>query len=207
MRRFRFSISSLLILVLFVGVGFGALREANDLWDSELFTLTLGVLLVSILLAVHRKEAKRAFWIGFAVFGWSYLGLSLVPPIKYRLLTTKALAYLDSKVPGRSLGLFTVRLTGIGTGASSNQIQNLAITVDGNQLAASNEGVVGIRDATTGKLWGRWIGTTENFIRIGHSLLALLVGWFGGQLSRRLWRASRSQEPPTADEREEKLRD
>ena len=41
-------------------------------------------------------------------------------------------------------------------------------------------GVVGIRDATTGKLWGRWIGTTEKFIRTGHSLFALMAGWFGG---------------------------
>jgi len=39
------------------------------------------------------------------------------------------------------------------------------------------------------------IGTTENFVRIGHSLFALLAGWLGGQLSRRLCRCSRAQEP------------
>ena len=33
-------------------------------------------------------------------------------------------------------------------------------------------------------------GITENFVRIGHSLFALLVGWLGGQLSRRLCRSS-----------------
>ena len=38
----------------------------------------------------------------------------------------------------------------------------------------------------TGKLLGGWIGTTENFIRIGHTLFALLAGWFGGQLSSRI---------------------
>ena len=53
-------------------------------------------------------------------------------------------------------------------------------------------------DAATGKVLGGWTGTTENFIRIGHSLFALLAGWFGGLLSRRLSRASRSPETAAA---------
>ena len=32
---------------------------------------------------------------------------------------------------------------------------------------------------------GGGMGTTENFVRIGHSLFALIVGWLGGVLSRR----------------------
>ncbi len=39
------------------------------------------VLLISILLAVHRTDAKRTFWLGIALFGSAYLGLSLVPSI------------------------------------------------------------------------------------------------------------------------------
>jgi len=41
------------------------------------------------------------------------------------------------------------------------------------------------------------ISTTKNFVRIGHSLFAPLAGWLGGQLSQRLCRCSRSQEPST----------
>ncbi|MGO9467162.1 MAG: hypothetical protein ACLQIB_21545 [Isosphaeraceae bacterium] len=41
MRRIRFTIASLLIVVLFLATGFAGLRESNDLWDSGLFTLTL----------------------------------------------------------------------------------------------------------------------------------------------------------------------
>ena len=189
MRKLRVSIASLLGVILILGVGFAALRESSDLWDSGVFALTLAALLISILLAVHRTESRRAFWIGFALFGWIYLGLSLVPSIESRLITTKALAHLDSKVPGRSLA-FTARLSGKGSVAPGNQTQNLALTIDGNQLATSNKGVVGLWDET-GKLLGGWIGTTENFVRIGHTLFALLAGWFGGQLSRRIWRASR----------------
>jgi hypothetical protein len=103
MSRIRFNIASLLIAVLFVAVGFAALRESTDLWDGGLFTLTLVVLFYSILLAIHRSDARRAFWIGFALFGGGYLVPSLIPSIETRLVTTKALAYLDSKVPSNPL--------------------------------------------------------------------------------------------------------
>jgi hypothetical protein len=197
MRRFRFNIASLLVVVLVLGVGFAALRESNDHWDSGLFTLTLCVLLVSILLAIHRTEAKRAFWIGFTVFASGYLSLSLVPSIGSRLVTTKALAYMDSMVPGRTQSFLTVSFTGTVSGAPANQVQAVAFSPQGNQLATSSLGTVRLWDATTGRLLGGWAGTTENFVRIGHSLLALLAGWFGGLLSRRLWRASRPPEEST----------
>jgi len=198
MRTFRFNIASLLVIILVLGVGFAALREASDLWESGLFTVVLGSLLISILVAVHRTESRRAFWLGFTLFGWIYLAFSLVPSIESRLITTKALAFLDSKVPGRSLGIVTVRLSGNGAGSPSNQVQNIAFTIDGKQLATSSQGQVRLWDVTTGRVLGGWSGTTENFVRIGHSLFALLVGWFGGLLSRRLCRCSRAQEPATA---------
>ena len=198
MRRFRFKIASLLVAILVLGVGFAALRESNDIWDSGLFSLTLAALLISILFGIHRTEAKRAFWIGFALCGWVYLGLCLVPSIEARLITTKVLASLDSIVPGRSQARIIVRLTGNVSGAPSNQVQNVSFTADGTQLATSSQGQVRIWDAATGRLLGGWGGTTENLVRIGHSLMALLAGWFGGLLSRRLWGASISPEPSTA---------
>jgi hypothetical protein len=94
MRRFRFTIAGLLTVVVFVAVGFAALREATDFWDSATFTLTVAALLVSILLAVHRARTKRAFWLGFAVFGSAYLVLTLLPSTEPRLLTTRAMDYL-----------------------------------------------------------------------------------------------------------------
>jgi hypothetical protein len=96
MRRLQFSIQTLLAVVLFVCLSCAALRARTELWDSGLFAGMLGSLLVATLLAAHRVGRKRAFWIGFALFGWVYLGLSLVPPIESRLPTTKLLAQLDS---------------------------------------------------------------------------------------------------------------
>src|SRR5262245_43481024 len=98
MRRFRFRLRTLLILIIVLGVGFAALRESNDPWESSIFSLMLGVFLISTLLAIHRSEKKRAFWLGFALFGAAYLAVSVVPSIESRLITTKALAFIDSKV-------------------------------------------------------------------------------------------------------------
>jgi hypothetical protein len=76
MRRFRFHLGTLLMLVLVLGVGFAALRESNEIWDSGLFSITLVVLLISTLLDFHRTEKQRAYWLGFALFGSAYLGHS-----------------------------------------------------------------------------------------------------------------------------------
>jgi hypothetical protein len=190
MRRFRFHIGSLVILVLVLGVGFAALRESTDLWDSGVFSLTIGILLTSILLAVHRTESRRAFWLGFALFGGVYLGLSSVPSIESRMMTTKLLAFLDSKVPGRLIHHVFFQYSATNSVAPINQVQNVAFTPDTNLL-----GLV-----TTGKLLGGWNGTTQNFVRIGNSLFALLAAWLGGQLSRRLFRSLRSPVPTSATE-------
>jgi hypothetical protein len=193
MRRLRFTISSLLVVVLFLAVGFAALRESNDLWDSGIFTATLGVLLVSLLLSIHRTEATRAFWLGFALFGWCYLVGTLIPPIEARLMTTKALTSLDSKVSGRSATIYTVISSGTGSGSPSNQIQRIALSTVGNSLTTSSPGRVNVWDVATGRLVGGWGGTTENFVRIGNSLFALLAGWIGGLLARRLLRADTAE--------------
>src|ERR1700722_5210451 len=101
MPRLRYNITGALGAILFVAGGFAALREADELWDSWLFSLTLGLLLFAVLLAAHRTGDRRAFWIGFALFGWGYLSLSLIPSTEPRLIATKAISYLhQSKIIG-----------------------------------------------------------------------------------------------------------
>jgi hypothetical protein len=200
MRRFRFHIGTLVILVLVLGVSFAALRESNEIWDSGVFTLTVAVLLTSILLAIYRTEKRRAFWVGFAIFGAGYLGLSLIPSIEPRLITTKALSYLASKVP-RSISngvglayfdydndgdidLYLVNNSQPGSlyrNQGNGKFHDVTATVGFNQL--SSQGAI-FRNTPSG-LW--LVGNTENFVRIGHSLVALIAAYLGGKLSRRLY--------------------
>ena len=170
MKRFRFTIASLLVVVLVLGLSFAALRESSDFWDSGTFSPTLGVLLISTLLAIHRPEKRRAFWMGFALFGSAYLGLTLVPSIEPRLIMTMALVYLDSKVPERPLDILPT-------------LPELIRFANDNRLDINRPDIVTLAKVD---LLGGWSGTTENFVRIGHSLFALLVAWLGGQLSRHI---------------------
>jgi len=45
-KRIRFTIGTLLVLVLFLGVSFAALREASPIWDGGILSLTIGAFLV-----------------------------------------------------------------------------------------------------------------------------------------------------------------
>ncbi|HEV3116941.1 MAG TPA: FG-GAP-like repeat-containing protein, partial [Gemmataceae bacterium] len=192
MIRPRFSIASLLGIVVFLAVALAALREATELCDSALFSAAVALLLVSVLLGVYRTERKRAFWLGFALFGWAYLVLTLVPHIEQRLLTRKGLAYLDSKRISIATadGLAFFDYDGDGdldlyvAGSSAN-----ALYVNkGNgrfQDVTKSSGVIvnNGQPPTRMKLWAsspKWKfvigpnGTSENFTQIGHTLTAVL---------------------------------
>jgi hypothetical protein len=194
MRTPRFNIASMLAIILVLGVGFAALRESSDLWVSGIFCVALVCLMISILLALHHTEFRRAFWIGFTVFGWIYLGLSLVPSIEPRLMTTKALDYLTAKAQGRKLKIATVRQSETSSWSVSDKVESVVFGFGDNHFGTSDQGNARIWDVATGRLIGVASGAIENFVRIGHALFALLVGWFGGQLSGRLWRAAKHTE-------------
>ena len=171
MRRFRFHLGTLVILVLVLGVGFAALRESNETWDSSVFSMTLGVLLISILLAIHRTDGGGHSGWGSPCSGATYLGLSLVPSIESRLITTKALAFIDSKVP-RSIPAGLAYADFDNNGKMDLYLANTFQDI----TAATGLNSAGL--SLTGS-----IGTTDNFVRIGHSLIALIVAFVGGQLS------------------------
>jgi hypothetical protein len=184
MKHIRFTIASLLVVILVLGVGFAALRESSDLWESGLFTLTLGILLISILAAIHRTEKRRAFWLGFAVFGWIYLALTFMPSIESRLITTKVLAYLDSKVPDRSI----VHIKRVWDSWSSKPDQNnqsIGFVPQGNSGTSRTVPVAG-KLSFMGSFTGAASGSTMTFIRIGHSFLTLIAAMMGGLLSQHL---------------------
>jgi hypothetical protein len=134
---------------------------------------TLLILVSSILLATY---GRRAFWLGFALFGWAYLVASLIPPVELGLLTTKIIVYLDAKTANR---------------------QSLPIIVASSHESHSplgwDEDSVRIWD-TTGKpaSWPR--GSFASFRRIGHSLFSLLAGLLGAFMAT--WVQRRDERRP-----------
>jgi hypothetical protein len=197
MSHFRFTIANLLGFVLFIAVGFAALRQATALWDSAVFSSTLVVLSLSVLLAVHRAGCRRAYWLGFALFGWIYLGASLIPPIESRLLTTAALVQIGAKVPGLedpvALTLNMTVANGLSTGSPT-----FAFSPNGSNRIMGQP--LWIWDAATGQLVAGTGGTAVAFLRIGHALVALVLAYLGGHLSR--WLFTRGLPPVTGGDAE-----
>jgi hypothetical protein len=204
MRRLQFRIATLALLVLVLSIGFAALREADDHWDSGVLAVIVGVLLTSLLLAIHRSQNKRAYWVGFALFGWAYLGLSLFPSLESRLITSKALAYLDSKLP-KSIpagpGYLDLDNDGsIDIYVANYQPRSFFFANKGDGTFEDVTAVAGLNFRTevtgvdtrffnysaapppTGSL-----GRAANFVRIGHSLLALIAALVGAHISCRLY--------------------
>jgi hypothetical protein len=76
MRAPRFSIAGLMGVVLVASLGLAALRYASPTLAGVVFMLTCSVLALAVVGVACRGQAERAWWLGFALFGWGYLILA-----------------------------------------------------------------------------------------------------------------------------------
>jgi hypothetical protein len=100
MRRIQFSIARLMGIVLIICCGLASLRFASKPISSAILLLTFGILSTAILGVVYRQGSRRAFWLGFALFGWGYMALTSgfwwdVMGTKPDLVTTYLLDVVD----------------------------------------------------------------------------------------------------------------
>ena len=202
MTRPRFTIAGILGSVVLVAIGLAALRSATDTWDGGVFGVILTVLMISILLVIHRKQGRRAYWLGFALFGWAYLVMSLVPPIGARLPTTKLLARLDALLGERPwINTLSQFIDQQNPSWARPDSRTVAFSPQGDISMSTKQGLVFLGTAPNGSPLAVRGGTTQNFVRIGHSLLALILALVGGSLSRRLYstgRPGRNSKPDLA---------
>jgi len=96
MSKPRFSLKTILAVVTLAAVGCAALANPTGLWASVVFSGTLLVFFCATVAAFSRRAA-----IPFAVFGWGYLALILLPAeadktIVPHLITSKGLVELES---------------------------------------------------------------------------------------------------------------
>src|SRR5437763_875362 len=76
MRPPRYSLAGMLAVVLVAAIGMAGLRYASYEWASGIFLLTCATLALSIVGVVCRQGPLRAWWLGYAVFGWGYMALA-----------------------------------------------------------------------------------------------------------------------------------
>jgi hypothetical protein len=72
MNRFRFSIGSLLVVLTLLGCGLAAM-VSQSLWATSLvYTAFLALICLAAAGAMLAAMPQRAFWLGLAIFGWTY---------------------------------------------------------------------------------------------------------------------------------------
>ena len=183
----RFSIRTLMVLIAGSAVGLAALRNANELWARVMMMLALGLVCVAGLWAILLRGRERAWWLGFAVLGCMYLSVSL-SPLWSRLITTHLLEYVHARVISSSIATFDVsradqnsflyRVVMIDGTASSRTMSNSVYnSTPGEDVLATMEPANRWRSALPGA------ANHDQFLRIGHSLFALLVGLVGGTVA------------------------
>jgi hypothetical protein len=80
MVRTRHTIAALMALVLGVGLGLAALRNADPYWAAGTYNVAFFTLSSAAVCALVSKGNLRSVSIGFAVFGLMYLLFDLLPP-------------------------------------------------------------------------------------------------------------------------------
>jgi hypothetical protein len=115
MPRFQFSLRTLLLAFIPVGLAIAALVNANYLWANAVLTVTLALLGTSLVGWIWTLKKARAFWSGFAVFGWGYMLLAFGPwfsehvsanLISHQVLETSASLFGHQAAIGQNVSTF-----------------------------------------------------------------------------------------------------
>ena len=78
----QFSLRQLMFLSGLFAFGMPAMLHASYLWANIILGLMFLLFTIAILSAVYCEGSLRAFWLGFAVFGWGFVAFTF-----YTLLT------------------------------------------------------------------------------------------------------------------------
>lgn len=154
-----------------VALALPALLQASLWWAAAWLSGCLVGLGVALLGIVYRDGPRRAFWIGFAVFGWGYMiavyGPVLDRHIGVRLVTTKALAYAQlhgafNRSPKLVIG-------------SANKF-HLSSCLNSDRPKPRKSPFTG----DDGYIPPQW----DFFQQVGHSVFAILLACVGGFVSQ-----------------------
>lgn len=91
-----------------VAIAVVALRTGDWFWSRVLFTLTLAVNLGAVLGGIYQTGRRRAFWIGFALFGWAcwlIVNTSYLRIAEHQFLAREVHALLQDYLPEGNDGI------------------------------------------------------------------------------------------------------
>jgi hypothetical protein len=182
----RFSIASLMALILFIAVGLAALVNANGLWSGWLLLIALFSIGFAVIGAFLSQGRERCFWAGYAPFAGVYFTLSLTPLVSDAFGPLLGTTHVLQLVYDR-LGFVSLPDSDI----EQLQIQRTMILAELDAVRrtarlGSDPALVAVKTrlASLDAILYRRVSALQ-FQRVGHSLFTLLAGLSGG--STALW--------------------
>ena len=178
----RFSLRWLFGVVSFAAVSCGLLIYARPILVSVTLSTVLVVLLTAITAAISNSGDRRAFWTGFALFGFAYIWLIFgnwqMPNgsdhPRNHLLSTTVLTWLYSIAPATQTTTTMVQSPGAmpGMGMSGPM---MPASMGGGMMPGAGSGMA----MTTVAMPPDW----NAFMTTGHSLFALAFACVGGLIA------------------------
>lgn len=111
---FRFSMKHLLLATALIAICAAALSTGSWFWTRLLFTVALVVNLGAVLGAIYLSGRARAFWTGFAMFGWTCWIISnhpLLQVAQHQLFAKQIAASLKEYTPEANDGIVMLHKT------------------------------------------------------------------------------------------------
>ena len=185
----RISIRSLMAVVVFAAVGLAALRNANQLWAAMMLTVALAAVGVAAIGAAIVRGEQRCWCAGFAFLGGGYLTLTFAPgfstEVGLRLLTTTTLHYSYSQFIASSTQTLLPQFLWWQHAQALDRVDRLKAA---NRVPGDPELDSAMRILINLEAQLRGAADERDFIRIGHSLFALLTGLAGGAIAAWFWK-------------------
>ncbi len=175
MARTPVSLVGLVVVVFVCGVGFAALKYADERWARGIIALTLILLTMGIAFALLGRGRARAVWAAFSLLVGIYLLVSL-GPLRDRCPDLPTSRWLEQVRPRIH------KNTNHQTLISRSQFDmSYSAWAEAHPDAEEARLSFDPEDPTNARLV--WI-TTEKapFQRIGHGLIALAIGYVGSSL-------------------------
>jgi hypothetical protein len=150
----RFSIRYALAIITLLAVALASLLRAGPVSSSLWITFSLGALLTSIVLSCIEVGRRRAFWLGFAIFGIGYWSVLLLPL------------------------LFSNSSNGNWRQFGSNGLATTFLLDTFYARVVAVFGYTKIERSSSGTYFLPW-----DYMRIGHSFFAIVFGIVGGAVA------------------------
>jgi hypothetical protein len=118
----------MMMLLVALGVALSTLRFPSEGAAAAVLLVTQAILAVAVLAVVYRTQERRAFWLGFALFGWGYMALTWESwrygADRPEMLTSMILNRLEDHLrhpPGQQAGFWSF-IRPVGRDAKSERI-------------------------------------------------------------------------------------